>query len=67
VQYSSYITSTEHKDTYTINVLFMFTLHIPAICVIIMTDTDCFSDMSVIMITQMADICKVTRMTYNAP
>jgi hypothetical protein len=42
-------------------------LHIPAICVIIMTDIDCFSDMSVSMVTQMADICKVTRMTYNAP
>jgi len=26
---------------------------------------DCFCD--VIMITQMADICKVTGMTYNAP
>ena len=45
----------------------MFTLQTPAICVIIMTDIDCFSDMSVIMITQMAGICKVTRMTYNAP
>ena len=67
MQYSSYITSTEHKDSYTKNVLYMFTLQTPAICVIIMTDTDCFSDMSASMITQMADICKVTRMTYNAP
>jgi hypothetical protein len=46
MQYSSYITNTEHKDSYTINVLYMFTLHIPAICVIIMIDIDCFSDMS---------------------
>jgi len=45
MQYSSYITSTQHKDSYTINVLHMFTLHIPAICAI-MTDIDCFSDMS---------------------
>jgi len=46
MQYSSYITSTEHKDSYTINVLHMFTLHIPFICVIIMTEIDCYSDMS---------------------
>jgi hypothetical protein len=66
MQYSSYITSMEHKDSYTINVLYMFTLHIPATCVTIMTDIDCFSD--VIMITQMTGICKVTtRMPYNAP
>ena len=52
MQYSSHITSTEHKDSYTINVLYMITLHIPAICVIVMTDTDCFND--VVMITQMA-------------
>jgi len=45
----------------------MFTLQTPAICVIIMTDTDYFSDMSVIMVTQMAGICKVTSLTYNAP
>ena len=57
----------EHTDSYTINVLYTFTLHIPAVCVIIMTDTDCFSD-NVIMITQKAGIYKVsTRMTYNAP
>jgi len=30
MQYSSYITSTERKDTYTIKVLYMFTLHTPA-------------------------------------
>jgi len=30
MQYSSYITSTEHKISYTINVLYMFALHIPA-------------------------------------
>jgi len=38
MQHSSHITSTEHKDSYTRNDLYMFTLHIPAICVIIMTD-----------------------------
>ena len=41
----SYITSTEHKDSYTINVLYMFTLHIPAICAII-RHIDYFSDVS---------------------
>ena len=46
MQYSLYITSTEHKDSFTINVLYMFTLHIPAICAIIMADMHCFSDMS---------------------
>jgi hypothetical protein len=65
MQYSSYITSTEHKDSYTINVLYVFTLHIPVNCVIIMTEIDCYSD--VIITTQMAGICKVTGMIYNAP
>ena len=46
MHYSSYITSMEHKESYIINVLYMFTVHIPAICVIIKINTDCFSDMS---------------------
>jgi len=30
MHYSSHITSTEHKDSYTKNILYMFTSHIPA-------------------------------------
>jgi len=46
MKYSSYITSMEHKDSYTINVLYIFTLHTPVICVTMMTDIACFSDVS---------------------